>query len=156
EYVREGVNIYDWCDRRRLNIAARIKLFLKVCSALEYAHEHMIVHRDIKPGNILVNRSGAPKLLDFGIAKILDPDMIHDSVHPTASVARMMTPDYASPEQVRGLEITPASDVYSLGILLYELITGHRPYSFAGRSLHELSQVISDIRPTPPSRAIGN
>jgi serine/threonine protein kinase/tetratricopeptide (TPR) repeat protein len=156
EYIREGVNIYDWCDKRRLNIAARLKLFLKVCSALEYAHERMIVHRDIKPGNILVNRSGAPKLLDFGIAKILDPDAIHDSVHPTASVTRMMTPDYASPEQVRGLDITPASDVYSLGVLLYELVTGHRPYTLGGRSLHELSHVISDVPPTVPSRAIGN
>ena len=127
EFIRGGVSIFDWCDNRRLDLAARLRLFVKVCSALEYAHERKIVHRDIKPGNILVNRSGAPKLLDFGIAKILDPDLIHESFHPTASLVRMMTPDYASPEQVRGLEITPSSDIYSMGVLLFELCTGHRP-----------------------------
>jgi serine/threonine protein kinase len=120
----EGSNIFEWCDSKRLDINSRLKVFLKVCSALEYAHERKIVHRDIKPGNILINRSGAPKLLDFGIAKILDPNLIHESVNPTASMMRMMTPDYASPEQMQGEEITPGSDIYSMGVLLYELISG--------------------------------
>jgi len=155
EYIRNGVSIYDWCDERQLDLASRIKLFLKVCSAIEYAHERLIVHRDIKPGNILINRSGAPKLLDFGIAKILDPDLIHESFHPTASVVRMMTPDYASPEQVRGLEISTSSDIYSLGVLLYELLSGHRPYNVGARELNELSNVICEVDPMPPSQAVG-
>ena len=154
EYIRGGVTIYDWCDRRSLSIAERIRLFVKVCSALEYAHERKIVHRDIKPSNILINRSGAPKLLDFGIAKILDPNLIHDSFNPTASVVRMMTPDYASPEQVIGTEITTASDIYSMGVLLYELLSGHRPYKLVERKLDELSSVICQVIPVAPSQAI--
>jgi len=154
EYIRGGVTVFEWCDNRRLDIRARLKLFLKICSALEYAHERMIVHRDIKPSNILINRSGAPKLLDFGIAKILDPELIHESFHPTASVVRMMTPDYASPEQVRGLEITPASDIYSLGVLLYELLTGHRPYFHNERGLRDLTEIICEVEPEPPSKSI--
>ena len=154
EYISGGVTIYEWCDRRRLDIAARVRLFLKVCSALEYAHERKIVHRDIKPSNILVNRSGAPKLLDFGIAKILDPDLIHESFNPTASMVRMMTPDYASPEQIRGLEITPASDIYSMGVLLYELLSGHRPYRLNEREMSDLSSAICEVVPVPPSRSL--
>ena len=154
EFIRGGVSIFDWCDSRRLDLSARLRLFIKVCSALEYAHERKIVHRDIKPGNILVNRSGAPKLLDFGIAKILDPDLIHESFHPTASLVRMMTPDYASPEQIRGLEITPSSDIYSMGVLLFELCTGHRPYKLVDRDMKELSAVICDVATDPPSRAL--
>lgn len=154
EYIRGGVTIYDWCDRRTLNIAERIRLFLKVCSALEYAHERKIVHRDIKPSNILINRSGAPKLLDFGIAKILDPTLIHDSFNPTASVVRMMTPEYASPEQVVGTEITTSSDIYSMGVLLYELVSGHKPYKLEHRQLDELSSVICHVLPVAPSQAV--
>ena len=156
EYIRGGVTIYDWCDERKLNIEARLKLFLKVCSAVEYAHERRIIHRDIKPSNILVNPTGAPKLLDFGIAKILDPDLIHESFHPTASVVRMMTPDYASPEQVRGLEITTSSDIYSLGVLLYELLSGHRPYNPGERRIQELSQAICEVEPVLASSALDN
>ena len=99
---------------------------------------------------------GSPKLLDFGIAKILDPNLIHESINPTASMLRMMTPDYASPEQVQGIDVTPSSDIYSLGILLYELLTGHRPYNFAGRALHEVSYVICNTMPKPPSRIVGH
>lgn len=154
EYISGGVTIYEWCDRRKLDISARIRLFLKVCSALEYAHDRKIVHRDIKPSNILVNRSGAPKLLDFGIAKILDPDLIHESFNPTASMVRMMTPDYASPEQVRGFEITPSSDIYSMGVLLYELLSGHRPYPVDNREMSELSAAICEAVPVAPSRAV--
>ncbi len=107
EYI-EGETLYTYCDKKKLSIEERLKMFLKVCSALEYAHERQIIHRDIKPSNILINRYGSPKLLDFGIAKILDPNLIHESVNPTASLMRMMTPDYASPEQVQGIEVTPS------------------------------------------------
>src|SRR5829696_631049 len=153
EYI-EGETLFNYCDSRRLPILERLKLFQKICSAIEYAHERQIVHRDIKPSNILINQFGAPKLLDFGIAKILDPNLIHESINPTASMLRMMTPDYASPEQVRGIEVTPASDIYSLGVLLYELLSGHKPYDFAGRAIHEVSEVICDIVPEPPSKIL--
>ena len=139
EYV-EGQTFYKYSDANRLDIRDRLKIFQKVCSALEYATAKQIIHRDIKPSNILINRTGSPKLLDFGIAKILDPNLIHESINPTASMLRMMTPDYASPEQVQGFDVTPSSDIYSLGVLLYEFLTGHRPYNFAGRALHEVSQ----------------
>ena len=153
DYI-EGETLFNYCDARRLSVIDRLKVFQKICSAIDYAHERQIVHRDIKPSNILIDRFGAPKLLDFGIAKILDPNLIHESINPTASMLRMMTPDYASPEQVRGVEVTPTSDVYSLGVLLYELLSGHRPYSFAGRALHEVSEVICEIVPEPPSKII--
>ncbi|MCC7309360.1 MAG: protein kinase [Acidobacteria bacterium] len=153
EFV-EGQNLYSYADANRLDLHERLKLFQKVCSALEYAHGRQVVHRDIKPSNILINRNGSPKLLDFGIAKILDPDLIHESVNPTGSMLRMMTPDYASPEQVQGLDVTPASDIYSLGVLLYEMLTGHRPYNFVGRALHDVTYVICNTMPKPPSRMI--
>ncbi len=154
EYI-EGESLYDYCDNKRLGLRSRLKLFQKVCSAIEYAHSKQIVHRDIKPSNILIDRLGSPKLLDFGIAKILDPNLIHESVNPTASMLRMMTPDYASPEQVQGLDVTPSSDIYSLGVLLYELLTGHRPYNFSGRALHEITQVICEQMPESPSLVLG-
>ena len=153
EFV-EGETLYNFADERRLRIKDRLKLFQKVCSALDYAHEKKIIHRDIKPSNIIINKSGSPKLLDFGIAKILDPNLIHESINPTASMLRMMTPDYASPEQVQGGDVTPKSDIYSLGILLYELLSGHRPYDFAGRGIHEVSRVICEVMPEPPSAVL--
>lgn len=153
EFV-EGQTFYTYSDTNRLDLRERLKLFQKVCSAIEYAHAKQIIHRDIKPSNILINRVGSPKLLDFGIAKILDPDLIHESINPTASMLRMMTPDYASPEQVQGFDVTPSSDIYTLGVLIYELLTGHRPYNFAGRALHEVSYVICNTMPKPPSRMI--
>jgi eukaryotic-like serine/threonine-protein kinase len=153
EYV-EGETLYNYCDSRELGISDRLKLFQKVCAAIQYAHDKQIIHRDIKPSNILINRHGTPKLLDFGIAKILDPDLIHESLNPTASMLRMMTPDYASPEQVQGSEVTPASDTYSLGVLLYEILSGHRPYNFTGRALHEVARVVCEIMPERPSRVV--
>lgn len=153
EFV-EGKTFYTYCDSGRLELRERLKLFQKVCSAIEYAHGKQIIHRDIKPSNILINRNGSPKLLDFGIAKILDPNLIHESMNPTASMLRMMTPDYASPEQVQGYDVTPASDIYSLGVLLYELLTGHRPYNFTGRALHEVTYVICNTMPKLPSRIL--
>jgi eukaryotic-like serine/threonine-protein kinase len=152
EYI-EGETLYNYCDKRRLDLRDRLKIFQKVCSAIDYAHSRQIIHRDIKPSNILI-RNGSPKLLDFGIAKILDPNLIHESLNPTASMLRMMTPDYASPEQVQGADVKPSSDIYSLGVLLYELLTGHRPYSFAGRALHEVTQVICEVMPELPSRVV--
>src|SRR5688572_239792 len=155
EYI-EGETFYNYCDLKQLGLRDRLKLFQKVCSAIEYAHDRQIIHRDIKPGNILINRTGSPKLLDFGIAKILDPDLIHESLNPTGSMLRMMTPDYASPEQVRGRDVSPVSDIYSLGILLYELLSGHRPYNFSGRAMHEVSRVVCEEMPDPPSQMIGS
>ncbi len=153
EFV-EGETLYNYADAKRLNTRDRLKLFQKVCSAIEYAHGKKIIHRDIKPSNILINRTGSPKLLDFGIAKILDPNLIHESINPTASMLRMMTPDYASPEQVQGEDVTPQSDIYSLGILLYELLTGHKAYISAGHAMHEVSRVICEVIPEPPSRIL--
>ena len=153
EYI-DGETLYNYCDAKQLGIRDRLKIFQKICSAIEYAHEKQIIHRDIKPSNILISRTSTPKLLDFGIAKILDPNLVHESVNPTASMLRMMTPDYASPEQVRGDDVATSSDIYSLGILLYELLTGHRPYNFGGRALHEISKVICDVMPEPPSSVV--
>ena len=153
EYVK-GETLYNYADNKKLDLRNRLKLFQKVCSAIDYAHEKRIIHRDIKPSNILINSTGSPKLLDFGIAKILDPNLIHESINPTASMLRMMTPDYASPEQVQGGDVTPQSDIYSLGVLLYELLTGHKPYNFGGRALHEVSRVICEVLPLPPSEIV--
>jgi len=153
EYI-EGEPLHRYCDARKLNVRQRLHLFRQICSAVHYAHEAGIVHRDIKPGNILVLPSGVPKLLDFGIAKILDPDMIHESVNPTSTMMRLMTPEYASPEQVRGLPVTATSDVYALGVLLYELLSGHRPYSFTGRAAHEIARVICESEIELPSESV--
>src|SRR5262249_54505229 len=129
EYI-EGQPIRQYSDTRRLPVAERLRLFRKLCAAIQYAHQNMIIHRDIKPGNILVTAQGVPKLLDFGIAKILDPDTASRGIDATTATSRLMTPEYASPEQIRGEEVTAASDIYSLGVLLYELLSGHRPYRF--------------------------
>lgn len=153
EYI-EGETLFNYCDKEKLSLRDRLKLFQKICSALEYAHERKIIHRDIKPSNILISQGRDPKLLDFGIAKILDPNLIHESVNPTGSMLRMMTPDYASPEQVRGADVTPASDIYSTGVLLYELLTGCRPYDLGGRALHEVSRAVCEEMPEIPSSAI--
>lgn len=146
EYVA-GEPLYRFCDKRKLNTTERLRLFGRLCEAVEAAHQIKVVHRDLKPSNILVKADGTPKLLDFGIAKILDPDLASATLEPTATMMRMMTPEYASPEQVSGLPITFASDIYSLGVLLYELLTGHRPYRFKSRASHEIARVICEEEP---------
>lgn len=151
EYI-DGEPIDRFCDGRQSTVRERLELFLKICGGVAYAHQNLVVHRDIKPANILVTREGDPKLLDFGIAKLLAPDPGEEVL--TQDGARIMSPDYASPEQVAGDSITTASDVYSLGILLYELLSGHRPHRFETRTQTEFERVVCEIDPPPPSRVV--
>lgn len=152
EFV-DGVRIDDYCNGYALDLSARLQLFRQVCDAVEYAHAQGIVHRDLKPANILVVSGGRPKLLDFGIAKVMDPAA---TLTATVTVSRPATPQYASPEQLRGEPTTPASDIYSLGVLLYELITGQSPYAGKTRSLHEISRAVYEEQPLAPSEVTGN
>jgi Tol biopolymer transport system component len=143
EFIR-GKPIDVYCDELGIKTRGRVELFATVCAAVQFAHNFGVVHRDIKPGNILVTQSGIPKLLDFGVAKILNPDIITDSQESIGTFAPAMTPDYASPEQISGGLVTEASDVYSLGVLLYELLAGERPKTRSNGVRH--------LEPVPPSR----
>jgi serine/threonine protein kinase/tetratricopeptide (TPR) repeat protein len=154
EYVA-GEPVTKFCDSHGLDINARLELFQKVCAAISYAHQNLIVHRDIKPSNILVTEDGTPKLLDFGIAKLLHPDWSLDTREATATMFRVMTPEYASPEQLRGKPVTTASDVYSLGVVLYELLTGERPYKFESRLPDEVVKFVLTAEPVKPSSVVG-
>ncbi len=150
EYI-EGRPLTAYCDQQQDDITARLQLFHTLCVAVEQTHQHHIVHRDLKPSNILVQNDGAVKLLDFGIAKWLD---VAPEELLTRTGLHALTPAYASPEQVRGEPVSPASDVYSLGILLYELLTGQRPYDLQGKIPSEMERVICDIEPARPSTVV--
>ncbi len=153
DYV-EGLPIDEYCVAHALAVAPRLELFLQVCGAVQYAHEHLIIHRDLKPGNILVTQAGVPRLLDFGIAKLRNPEHLEEPVL-TQTGWRPMTLEYASPEQVRGQAVGNASDVYSLGVLLYELLTGQRPFrTAAGFSRSEFERAICEQEPQRPSSVI--
>lgn len=152
EYV-DGSPITTHCDSRRLSIDQRLRLFLAVCSAVQFAHRNLIVHRDIKPTNILVTESGEVRLVDFGIAKLLDEAAEGDGASTlTRAGIRMMTPDYAAPEQVRGEPVTTATDVYALGLVLYVLLTGRHPHSSDHRTPQQIQRAILEEEPTLPSR----
>ncbi len=145
-----GTPIDRYCAEKRLALRSRIELFLKVCDAVHHAHQNLVIHRDIKPSNVLVTADGTPKLLDFGIAKVLGPS----AAELTRTGMHLMTPQYASPEQMLGQPVTTASDVYSLGVVLYELATGVRPYRLEGRPFAEQVRAVCDVDPPRPSTMV--
>jgi serine/threonine protein kinase/tetratricopeptide (TPR) repeat protein len=149
-----GRPIDEYCDAHHLPLRERLSLFAIVCGAVQYAHQNQVIHRDLKPGNVLVTGEGVPKLLDFGIAKILDTVTFPAQVDLTRQTMRMLTPEYASPEQVRGELVSASSDVYSLGVMLYLLLTGHRPYQIRNLSPQGIAQVICDTQPPLPSISV--
>ncbi|MEE8525758.1 MAG: serine/threonine-protein kinase, partial [Thermoanaerobaculia bacterium] len=155
----EGEPIDRFCETRRLTVRQRLELFRKVCSAVQFAHQNLIVHRDLKPGNILVTADGTPRLLDFGIAKLLHDGPVSAAApiqsFLTAPGIHPMTLAYASPEQIRGEAVTTASDVYSLGVVLYQLLTGSRPYGEPNHSALELARAVCEQEATKPSTTVG-
>lgn len=153
EYV-DGVPIDEYCNAKGLSIPDRLRLFSTICGAVHYAHQNLIVHRDLKPGNILVARDGTPKLLDFGIAKILGDAQTEEPSELTQPGFRFITPEYASPEQLRGEAITTATDIYSLGVILFKLLTGERPYTFRSHLPHEITRIVCEQSPSKPSTAV--
>jgi serine/threonine protein kinase len=153
EYV-DGRPLDRWCREERPSLERRLDLFASICAAVAYAHQNLIVHRDLKPANILVTADGVPKLLDFGISKLLNPELSAGTLAPTALGLQPMTPDYASPEQLRGETITTASDVFSLGVLLFEMLTDLHPFREPGQTREQLLRRIREEEPTRPSDAV--
>jgi serine/threonine protein kinase/tetratricopeptide (TPR) repeat protein len=150
----EGVPLNEHCDQRRLGVGARLRLFVDVCEAVQYAHQNLVVHRDLKPANILVTEDGTPRLLDFGIAKLLDEYALGGPGESTRMGVRALTPDYASPEQFQGLPVTPASDVYQLGLILYDLLAGLRPAPPQTADAGDVAEAVERRARTRPSDAV--
>ncbi len=142
----EGLPIDGFCENKNLSLNSRLKLFNKVCEAVLFAHRNLIIHRDLKPSNILITEKGEPKLLDFGISKLLDAE---ENTSVTAIGA--MTPEYASPEQIRGETVTTATDIYSLGVVLYKILTNAHPFDLKGKTNGELLKIITENEPVMPS-----
>ncbi len=151
----DGEPIDRYCDRHRLRVADRVRLFRDVCAAVHFAHRNLVVHRDLKPSNILITAEGDVKLLDFGIAKLLAPEPGDLDLHPTDTGLRAMTPEFASPEQLLGQPVTTASDVYTLGVVLYQLLTGHLPHRVEGRSPSRQIRAVLAAEAPRPSAAVG-
>ena len=152
DYV-EGLPLNKYCAVNEVSLDERLNIFLKICSAVTYAHQNLIIHRDLKPSNVIVSEDGTPKLLDFGIAKLTAPNS-SATLGTAQTTFRVMTPEYASPEQVSGQVVTTASDIYSLGVVLYELLTGARPFRIRTSSAEEISRIITDTAPTRPSESL--
>ncbi len=150
EYV-DGEPLLEYCDAHNLGLHDRLDLFQKICAAVQYAHQHLVIHRDLKPSNILVVEDGTPRLLDFGISKLILPG---DDATETQTEFRALTPSYASPEQIRGDNISSASDIYSLGVILYELLTGKKPYNTDLKNFGDIIQVVCEADPIRPSDAL--
>ena len=147
----DGLPLRDYANKKKLSVIERLEIFLEICAAIAYAHKNLVIHRDLKPTNILVTADGTPKLLDFGIAKLVAADGDEKTMGGTINAVRAMTPDYASPEQINGERVTTSSDVYSLGVVLYEILTGHHPYRFKKKSVDEINRILTDTSPTKPS-----
>lgn len=150
EFV-DGMPVTKYCDSHGLSVDERVRLFLHICDAVSYAHQNLVIHRDLKPPNILVTSTGKPKLLDFGIAKILNPNLADLATPITQTQFRMMTPDYASPEQIRGDPLTTATDIYSLGVILYEMLAGCKPFDLGNKSPGEIERIVCTTEPARPS-----
>lgn len=150
----DGIPITDFCHQKKLSLEEKLKLFREVCTAVQYAHQNLIVHRDLKPGNILVTKDGIPKLLDFGIAKLIDEELVDNNEGLTRTGVWHLTPEYASPEQIKGEKITTASDIYSLGVLLYQILTGYQPYKISNNSPAVISKIITEEIIQKPSEKV--
>ena len=153
EYI-EGQPITEYCNQYHLTVEEKINLFLKVCSAVQYAHSNLVIHRDLKPANIIITPEGTPKLLDFGIAKLLDPKLTEQTLLETRPEQKFWTPQYAAPEQVKGEAITTATDVYALGVLLHKLLAGTYPFDFKDKSIKEVERIITEQPPVAMSQCV--